>query len=147
MNLQYKRTKLACYASYFTMSSVFSLPPLLFVTLRQMYNVSYTLLGTLVLTNFCTQMIVDLIFTLFSKHFNVRKVIRVMPLITSAGLMIYALVPMFLPRYAYAGLLVGTLVFSVSAGLSEVLLSPVIAAIPSDTPQRDMSLLHSLPAF
>jgi Na+/H+-dicarboxylate symporter len=38
-------------------------------------------------------------------------------------------------------------IFSVSAGLSEVLLSPVIAAIPSDNPQRDMSLLHSLYAF
>ena len=49
---QYKRTKLACYASYFTMSSIFSLPPLLFVTLRETYGISYTLLGTLVLTNF-----------------------------------------------------------------------------------------------
>jgi len=76
---KYKRTKFACYSAYFTMSSVFSLPPLLFVTLRSMYNISYTLLGTLVLTNFCTQMIIDLIFTVFSKHFNVKKVVRVMP--------------------------------------------------------------------
>lgn len=44
------------------MSSIFSLPPLLFVTLREAYGISYTLLGTLVLTNFCTQLIVDLIF-------------------------------------------------------------------------------------
>jgi len=41
----------------------------------------------------------------------------------------------------------GTIIFSVSAGLSEVLLSPTIAAIPSDNPQRDMSMLHSLYAF
>ena len=34
-----------------------------------------------------------------------------------------------------------------SAGLSEVLLSPLIAAIPSKNPQRDMSVLHSLYAF
>ena len=145
--LHYRRTKFACYASYFTMSSIFSLPPLLFVTLRQMYGISYTLLGTLVLTNFCTQLAVDLVFTLFSKHFHVAKVIRVMPLITSAGLMTYALVPTLLPQFAYPGLLLGTVIFSVSAGLSEVLLSPTIAAIPSDHPQRDMSLLHSLYAF
>ena len=145
--LHYRRTKFACYASYFTMSSIFSLPPLLFVTLRQMYGISYTLLGTLVLTNFCTQLAVDLVFTLFSKHFNVTKVIRIMPLITSLGLFIYALVPTFLPQFAYPGLLLGTVIFSVSAGLSEVLLSPTIAAIPSDNPQRDMSLLHSLYAF
>ena len=142
----FKRTKFACYTAYFTMSSVFSLPPLLFVTLREMYEISYTLLGTLVLTNFCTQLAIDLIFTLFSKHFNVGKVVKAMPLITSAGLMIYALVPTFLPEHAYAGLLIGTIVFSASAGLSEVLLSPMIAAIPSENPQRDMSLLHH-PAF
>lgn len=143
----FKRTKLACYAAYFTMSSIFSLPPLLFVTLRRMYGVSYTLLGTLVLTNFCTQLAVDLIFTLFSKRFNVHKVVKAMPLITSAGLVIYALFPFFFPQMAYVGLLIGTVIFSVSAGLSEVLLSPVIAAIPSENPQRDMSLLHSLYAF
>lgn len=144
---KFKRTKLACYTAYFTMSSIFSLPPLLFLTFREMYNISYTLLGTLVLTNFCTQLAIDLIFTLFSKHFNVRKVVRLMPLITTLGLLIYATVPTFFPQFAYAGLWVGTVIFSVSAGLSEVLLSPVIAAIPSDTPQRDMSTLHSLYAF
>lgn len=143
----FKRTKLACYSAYFTMSSIFSLPPLLFAALQDMYGISYTLLGTLVLTNFCTQLLVDLIFTVFSKHFNVKKVVRVMPVITSAGLLIYAAVPTLLPQYAYVGLLVGTVLFSVSAGLSEVLLSPVIAAIPSDNPQKDMSLLHSLYAF
>ena len=143
----FKRTKFACYAAYFTMSSIFSLPPLLFTTFRDTYGISWTLLGTLVLTNFLTQMTVDLIFTLFSKYFNVGKVVRVMPLITSLGLLIYAVFPMLFPEYAYAGLLVGTVIFSVSAGLSEVLLSPVIAAVPSDNPQRDMSLLHSLYAF
>ena len=145
--VNYKRTKFACYSTYFALSSVFSLPPLLFVTLRQMYHISYTLLGTLVLTNFCTQLAVDLIFTVFSKYFNVRKVIRSMPLIASSGLFLYALIPSLFPDYAYAGLLIGTVIFSVAAGLSEVLLSPTIAAIPSDNPQRDMSLLHSLFAF
>ena len=117
------------------------------MTFHNLYNISYTLLGTLVLTNFCTQMLVDLIFTLFSKKFNIQKVVRVMPCITSLGLFIYALVPNFFPQYAYVGLVVGTIIFSVSAGLSEVLLSPVIAAIPSDNPQKDMSMLHSLYAF
>ena len=145
--LNFKRTKLACYTAYFTMSSIFSLPPLLFMTFHNLYNISYTLLGTLVLTNFCTQMLVDLIFTMFSKKFNIKKVVRIMPCITSLGLFIYALVPNFFPQYAYIGLIVGTVIFSISAGLSEVLLSPVIAAIPSDNPQKDMSMLHSLYAF
>ncbi len=144
---KFKRTKFACYSAYFTMSSIFCLPPLLFVTFHEIYGVSWTLLGTLVLTNFCTQFAIDMIFTLFSKKFNIPKVVKVMPLITSLGLFIYALFPMLFPDHAYTGLLIGTVIFSVAAGLSEVLLSPTIAAIPSDDPQKDMSMLHSLYAF
>lgn len=145
--VNYKRTKYACYYSYLSMSSVFCLPPLLFMTFQDMYGISYTLLGTLVLVNFCTQLTVDLIFSFFTKYFNIAKTVKIMPLLTSAGLLIYSLVPTFFPRYAYVGLVVGTVVFSVAAGLCEVLLSPVIAAIPSEHPDKDMSLLHSLYAW
>ena len=140
----YKRTKYACYYTYLAMSSVFSLPPLLFATFRELYGISYTLLGTLVLINFCTQLSVDLIFSFFSKYFNIHKTIRAMPLLTAAGLCTYALIPMMFPAYAYIGLVAGTVLFSVSAGLAEVLVSPTVAALPSDTPDKDMSMLHSL---
>lgn len=145
--IDFKRTKYACYYTYLAMSSVFSLPPILFVTFREMYGISYTLLGTLVLVNFCTQLIIDLVFTFFSKFFNIHKTVRTMPLLTSVGLFVYAIVPHVFPQHAYIGLLVGTVIFSVSAGLSEVLLSPLVAAIPSDNPERDMSMLHSLYAY
>ena len=145
--MNYKRTKLSCYYSYLSMASIFSLPPLLFNTFHEMYGVSYTLLGTLVAVNFCTQLTVDLIFTFFTKYFNIKKTVTVMPVITSVGMLIYALVPWLFPQYAYPGLVIGTFIFSISAGLSEVLLSPVVAAIPSETPDRDMSLLHSLYAY
>lgn len=143
----FKLIKFACYTAYFTMSSVFCVPPLLFVTFREMYGISYTLLGTLVFVNFCTQLGIDLIFTVFSKYFNTKLTVRFMPIITAIGLLIYGIIPILFPDIAYVGLLIGTVIFSVAAGLSEVLLSPTIAAIPSDNPQRDMSLLHSLYAF
>ena len=143
----FKRTRFACFSAYFTMSSIFSLPPLLFVTFREMYGISYTLLGSLVLINFVTQLGIDLIFTAFSKYFNIHKILKIMPVITTLGLLTYSLVPTFFPQIAYLGLLMGTVLFSVSAGLSEVLLSPTIAAMPSDNPSRDMSMLHSLYAF
>lgn len=143
----FKRTRNACYFTNVIMASIFSLPPLLFVTFRETYGISYTLLGTLVLINFCTQLFIDLIFTFFTKYFNIKITLRVMPLLTSIGMFIYALVPTLFPDYAYVGLVVGTVVFSVSAGLSEVLISPVVAAIPSDNPDRDMSRLHSLYAY
>lgn len=145
--LNFKRTKLACYSAYFTMSSVFCLPPLLFVTFHNLYGVSWTLLGTLVSVNFITQLAIDLVFTFFSKKFNIEKVVKITPLITSLGLFVYALSPVIFPQNVYIGLLFGTVLFSVSAGLSEVLLSPIISAIPSKNAQGDMSFLHALYAF
>lgn len=141
--LNYNKTKRVCYFTNLVMASPFSLPPLLFAIFHEMYGISYTLLGTLVLINFCTQLGIDLIFSFFSRHFNVHKTLRVMPLITALGLCVYALVPMLLPEYAYAGLVIGTVIFSVAAGLDEVLMSSVVAAIPGSS-DKDMSTLHSL---
>jgi len=102
----FKRTKLACYSAYYLMSSIFILPPLLFMTFHEMYGISYTLLGTLVLTNFCTQLTIDLIFTFFSKHFNVHKIVKTMPLITSLGLLLYAFAPLIFPDAVFVGLFI-----------------------------------------
>lgn len=143
----YKLTKCACYFSNITNAAAFGLPPLLFVTFRELYGISYTLLGTLVLINFLTQLTVDLIFTFFAKYFDPHRSLRAMPLLTTVGMTVYALVPTFFPQYAYIGLVIGTVIFSVSAGLCEVLISPTVAALPSDTPDRDMSMLHSLYAW
>lgn len=143
-NLNFKRTKYACYFTTLSTSSVFSLQPLLFSTFRNLYDISYTLLGTLVAVNFCTQLAIDLIFSFLSKHFNIHKTIRLMPVVTAVGMCIYAIIPTIFPQYAYAGLLAGTFIFSVAAGLGEVLLSPTVAACPSDNPEKDMSTLHSL---
>lgn len=144
---KFKKTKYACFYTYLAMSSIFSLPPILFVTFHETYKISNTALGTLVLVNFCTQLLVDLIFTFFSKWFSIEKTIRIMPLLTTVGLLIYALIPSALPQYAYLGLLIGTVIFSVASGLCEVFLSPLVAAIPSEHPERDMSTLHSLYAY
>ena len=141
----FKRTRLACYSSYPAAASVFVLPAMLFTTFHDLYGISYTLLGSLVLINFVTQMTIDLVFTFYSHLFNIKKVARIMPLLSCFGLLIYCIVPRLLPdQYAYGGLVLGTVVFSLSAGLGEVLISPIVAALPSDTPEKDMSILHSL---
>ena len=61
MAQNYNRLKLACYTSNLSMSIVGNLSPLLFLTFRSLYGISYSLLGLLVLINFFTQLIIDLI--------------------------------------------------------------------------------------
>ena len=143
----YRVTKFACYAINLSMAAVITLSPLLFTTFRSLYSVSYTLLGTLVLINFISQLTIDLIFSFFSKRFNIALTVRIMPVINLIGMLIYALLPKFFPEYAYLCLVVGTVIFSISAGLSEVLISPLVAAMPSENPDREMSKLHSVYAW
>lgn len=143
----YRRLKFACYSGNTSMSVVGNLSPLLFLTFRELYGISYSLLGLLVLINFCTQLGIDLIFSFFSHKFNIQKTVRLMPILTVIGLFIFALWPFFFPQTAYAGLVVGTVLFSISSGLGEVLISPIIAAIPAEDPDREMSKLHSIYAW
>jgi len=147
MNANDKRVKNACYITNISMAVVGNFPPLLFLTFRNLYGISYSLLGLLILVNFVTQLAIDLIFSFFSHKFNIQKTVKFTPLFTVAGLLVYALIPLFFKEIAYVGLVLGTVIAAVSGGLSEVLISPVIAALPSDNPDRDMSKLHSIYAW
>ena len=147
MDPKFKRLKYACYSSNVSMSVAGNLSPVLFLTFKEMYGVSYSLLGLLILVNFVTQLGIDLVFSFFSHRFNISKTVKTMPIITIVGLLIYALWPFVFPNSVYVGLLIGTVVFSVSAGLGEVLISPVIAAIPAKEPEHEMSKLHSIYAW
>lgn len=142
-----KRLKYACYTSNISMSVVANLSPILFVVFRSLYGISYSLLGLLVLINFFTQLLIDLIFSFGSHKINISKVVKAMPAITVTGLAVYAVYPLLFPESAYVGLVLGTVIFALSAGLAEVLISPIIAALPSPDPEREMSKLHSTYAW
>ena len=142
-----RHLKYACYSTNVTMSVVGNLSPLLFLTFRSLYGISYSKLGLLVLINLVTQLGIDLVFSFFSHRFNIPKTVKAIPVIAVAGFGLYAVLPVLFPQYAYLGLALGTVIFSAASGLAEVLISPVIAALPADDPDREMSKLHSVYAW
>ena len=147
MTANYRRVKLACYASNVTMSIVGNLSPVLFLTFHTLYGISYTALGFLVLINFVTQLIIDLVFSFFSHKFHIPTAVKTAPVLGMVGLIVYAVCPFFIPANPYLGIVLGTVIFSAASGFNEVLISPVIAAIPSENPEREMSKLHSIYAW
>lgn len=147
MEKKFNRAKYACYATNLTMSIVGNMSPVLFLTFRELYDISFSLLGLLVLVNFTTQLLVDLVFSFFSHKFNIPLAVKLTPAIGVAGLLLYALAPILFPNSVYLGIIIGTIIFSASSGFAEVLISPVIAAIPAKNPEREMSKLHSVYAW
>ena len=142
-----RRVKLACYSANVAASVVANLSPVLFLTFRELYGISYSLLGLLVLINFFTQLIVDLIFSFFSHRFHIAKTVKSIPVICFVGFLIYAASPILFPSQVFVGLALGTVVFSAAGGLGEVLISPTVAALPLDDPEKEMSKLHSMYAW
>lgn len=147
MQKNHKILKLACYSTNVSMAIISNIPPILFLTFREEFGISYSLLGLLVLVNFFTQLVVDLIFSFFSHKFNIPKAVKFTPVLCVLGLIFYALCPFFMKGCEYWGLVIGTIIFSASGGFGEVLISPVIAAIPAKDPDREMSKLHSVYAW
>lgn len=130
-----------------SMAVVTNITALFFLTFRELYGISYSLLGLLVLVNFCTQLAVDLLFSFFSHKINVHTAVRAIPILTSVGFLLFATAPVIFPNAVYIGLLLGTVIFAASGGFSEVLISPIIEALPSDNPERELSALHSVYAW
>lgn len=145
--MNYTRTKYACFLTSFSTAITCNLSPLLFLIFREIFGFSYTLLGLLVLINFGTQLIFDLLFSFYSHKFNLPLCVKLTPAFIVLGLIIYSVLPALLPGAAYAGLVIGTVIFSMGSGLSEVLTSPTVAAIPDKNADRLMSRLHSCYAW
>ena len=146
-NAQIRRIRYACYSANVTMSATSCLSPILFLTFRERYGISFSLLGFLVLVNFFTQLLVDLALSFFSHKMNLTKTVKSIPMLALLGFVVYAALPVLFPEHAFAGLCIGTVIFSFAAGLAEVLISPVIAALPAKDPDRELSKLHSVYAW
>lgn len=137
-----RRVVWRCYLGMFIQALVINITPLLFIPLRKEFGLSFEQIGRLILVNFVTQMVVDLVCTAVADRIHPRPLIVAANALSAIGLWIFALSPYELAN-PYAGLLVGTVVFSVGCGLLEVLLSPLINALPGENKSGAMAVLHA----
>jgi MFS family permease len=145
-NLTYKSTLNACYLAYLVQATVINLTPVLFIPLREQFSLSFGQLGLLVLINFITQVVVDLLFSHAVDRHGYRHFLTSAHVFVTAGLVAFALSPLIMES-PYPGFIIGTLLFSAGGGLLELLISPTVNAIPSDSKSSSMSLAHSFYAW
>lgn len=131
-----------CYVGMFIQALVINLTPILFIPLREELGLSWEQVGRLVLVNFLTQMVVDLICCWLADRVPTKPLIVAANLLSGIGLWLFALAPAMFDT-PYHGLMLGTIVFSIGCGLLEVLLSPIINAVPSERKSSAMAMLHA----
>jgi len=141
-NVNYKSTLYACYLGYTTQALIVNLPPLLFVVFRDRFGLSYTMLGSLVVVIFITQLVVDALAIKFIDKIGHRVSAVAAHFFAAVGMISLAFLPRLMPQ-PYAGLIISCLLFSIGGGLIEVLVSPIVESLPGDAKASSMSLLHS----
>lgn len=145
-SVSYRSTIMACYTANFIGALVINLTPILFVPLMLIYNLSYTQFGLLIFVNFATQILTDIIFSSPTDKYGYRPFVVLAPILTIVGYLVFMLAPVLFNN-PYHGFLLGTIIFSATGGLLELLLSAIINGIPGDQKARMMSVLHSFYAW
>ena len=138
----YRSTKVACYLGYITQAISINLLPLLYVTFQKEFSVSLAQLGMLVTVLFVVQIIVDLLAARFGKNLSYRYGSVISFVLAALGLAMMCVLPSVMDD-PYTAIFISSVVLSVGGGMTEVLISPIVDAIPEEGKVGEMSLLHS----
>lgn len=138
----FKNTVFACYRGYITQGIVNNLSPLFFVLFQNKFGISYSLISALILCNFVTQVITDMLSVKYVDRIGYRKSAVIAHALAFSGLVMQGTLPNVLPA-PYVGLVLATIMNGVGGGLIEVIISPIVDSCPGDAKASAMSLLHS----
>lgn len=142
MKNKYASTRLSCYIGCFVQAVVCNLAPILFVTFQDRFTITNTQIGALVFINMTTQLMVDIISMRLVDRFGYRKTVLLSHLCAAAGLVMMAVLPNLLPM-PYLCLIVSTVVYAAGSGMIEVVISPIVAALPTESSSAEFNFLHS----
>lgn len=142
MDRKFKRTLYASYIGYITQAIVVNLAPLLFVIFQQEFQITLGQIGFLVTYNFLVQILVDLAGVKYADKLGYKTCAIISHIFSAAGLVLLSFLPDMLPD-PYIGLLIATTVYAAGGGMLEVVISPIVEALPTNGKSASMSLLHS----
>lgn len=139
---KYNITLFASYIGYVVQALVINYAPLLFVTFRSEYNLSLSQISTLIVVNFLAQLTMDLASAVLLDRFGYRKSAVIAHICATFGVASMAFLPDFTGN-PFAGLLISMVLCGMGGGIVEVIISPIVEALPTKSKSASMSLLHS----
>ncbi len=138
----YKKTLYACYLGFASQAISANFVPLLFLTFKSTYGISFEKLALIPMVFYLSQLVIDLLATRYADKIGYRTCVVASQLTSALGLACMAFLPEVLPS-PFVGILISVVLYSVGSGLVEVLVSPIVEACPFENKEGAMSLLHS----
>ena len=139
--LTYRHTIAASYLGYITQAIVNNLAPLLFVTFMSEFSLTLEQITMMTTVNFAVQLLVDLLSAKLVDRIGYRVSIVAAHVLAVLGLFGMAILPGILPPMT--GLMIAVVLYAIGGGMTEVLISPIVEACPTEGKSAAMSLLHS----
>ncbi len=140
--LNYTSTKIASYAGIFVQAIVNNFLPILFIVLQDVYKIGYEKLGRLIMFNFVTQLVTDMLTPKIVGLLGYRKSAIMCQGFAALGLAMLSLLPRIMPD-PYVGIVISVMVYAFASGLMEVILSPMVEMLPTKNKSGNMAVLHS----
>lgn len=141
MKFTYKHTKLAAYLGYITQAIVNNLMPLLFAAFQSDFSLGLDKISLLISMNFGIQIVVDLVAAKYVDKIGYRRAMIAAHCIVVLGLASMSVLPFVMNPLV--GLAISGELNAIGGGLIEVIVSPIIEALPGDEKASAMSMLHS----
>ncbi len=142
MKLGYKQTLTACYIGYIVQAIVNTISPLLFVVYSDKLGISILEISILITYNFAIQIVMDLGSAFFINRLGYRRSVVLAHILCSAGLILMSVLTALMPQ-KFIAILIASTFMCAGGGLIEVIVSPIVEAIPGDAKASAMSILHS----
>lgn len=137
----YLKTVTACFTAYICQAVAVNFVPLLFVTFNKTYGIPLEKITVLVILNFVSQLVTDMVASKYVGKIGYRPCLIACHAFCCTGFAAMAVLPDLINPFT--GLLIATVIYSVGAGLIEVLLNPVIESCPIKNKARILSVMHS----
>ncbi len=142
MNKKYKMTLYACYLAYVVQGIINNINPILFANYQRSLGITVDKIGILIAVNFVTQIIIDFASVGFVDRIGYRKCMVLANACSVLGLLGVGIFPFWFGD-PMLGLTAATVCSGIGGGLLEVLVSPIVEAVPTDNKEKSMSMLHS----
>jgi len=142
MKLTYRSTFVASCIGYICQALVINFPPLLFYTFENVYGITLKQIALLMTINFIVQLLVDALSIKFSANIDLKKGAILAHILCALGIAGISVFPRVFPS-PFTGLVTATVIAAIGGGLTEVLISPIVEALPLKRKASVMSYLHS----
>ncbi len=145
MAKNYKSTVKACYLAYIVQAVVNNFLPLLFVYFNTEYNIPIYLISIIVTYNFALQIIVDTLSASIVLKLGYRKTALLSNALSGLGLLVLGLSAYATSNYVvrYSLIMLAVTFMATGGGIVEVILSPLVEALPLKNKNKELNLLHS----